>query len=114
MIERYVDALIGPPPEDADPDLVDQAREQARPAAEWGIKRTLILQRLAEDEGLEATKEDVQERLQALAKRMGRQVGEVRARMAKSGELRDLERRITEEKVFEYLKEQSEISIGGS
>jgi trigger factor len=114
MIERYVDALIGPPPEDADPDLVDQAREQARPAAEWGIRRTLIIQRVAEDEGLEATKEDVQERLQALAKRMGRQVGEVRARMAKSGELRDLERRITEEKVFEYLKEQSEISIGGS
>ncbi len=114
MIERYLDALVGPPPEDADPDVVDQAREQARPAAEWGIRRTLIIQRVAEDEGLEATKEDVQERLQQLAKRTGRQPGEVRARMAKSGELRELERRITEEKVFEYLKEQSEISIGGS
>ncbi len=114
MIERYLDALVGPPPEDADPDLVDRAREQARPAAEWGIKRTLIIQRVAEDEGLEATKEDVQERLQELAKRMGRQAGEVRARMAKSGELRDLERRITEEKVFAYLKEQSEISVGAS
>jgi trigger factor len=114
MIERYLDALVGPPPEDADPDVVNQAREQARPAAEWGIKRTLIIQRVAEDEGLEATKEDVQERLQQLAKRTGRQPGEVRARMAKSGELRDLERRITEEKVFEYLKEQSEISAGGS
>ncbi|UCC82078.1 MAG: trigger factor [Gemmatimonadota bacterium] len=114
MIERYLDALVGPPPEDADPDMADQAREQARPAAEWGIRRTLVIQRVAEDQGLEATKEDVQERLQQLAKRMGRQPGEVRARMAKSGELRELERRITEEKVFEYLKEQSEISIGGS
>ncbi|MGD2153263.1 MAG: trigger factor [Gemmatimonadales bacterium] len=114
MIERYLDALVGPPPEDADPDLVDQAREQARPTAEWGIKRTLIIQRVAEEQGLEATREDVQERLQELAKRVGRQVGEVRARMAKSGELRDLERRITEEKVFEYLKAQSEISVGGS
>lgn len=114
MIERYLDALVGPPPEDADPDAVDEARERARPAAEWGIKRTLMIQRVAELEGLEATKEDVQERLQQLAKRMGRQVGEVRAKMAKSGELRDLERRITEEKVFGYLKEQSEITIGGS
>jgi hypothetical protein len=34
--------------------------------------------------------------------------------MAKSGELRELERRITEEKVFAYLKEQSEISVGAS
>lgn len=114
MIERYLDALVGPPPEDADPELVDKAREQARPTAEWGIKRTLIIQRVAEDQGLEATKEEVQERLQELAKRMGRQVGELRARMAKSGDLRDLERRITEEKVFKYLKEQSEIAIGGS
>lgn len=114
MIERYLDALVGPPPEEADPELVDQAREQARPAAEWGIKRTLIIQRVAEDESLEASKEEVQGRLQDLAKRMGRQVGEVRARMAKSGDLRDLERRITEEKVFAYLKEQSEISVGGS
>jgi len=114
MIERYLDALVGPPPEDADPDLVEQAREQARPTAEWGIKRTLIIQRVAEQQGLEATREDVQARLQELAKRVGRPVGEVRARMAKSGELRDLARRITEEKVFEYLKEQSEITVGGS
>jgi trigger factor len=114
MIERYLDALVGPTPEDADPELVDQAREQARPAAEWGIKRTLIIQRVAEDEGLAATKQEVQERLQALAQQIGRPLGEVRARVAKSGELRDLERRITEEKVFEFLKEQSEISIGGS
>jgi trigger factor len=116
MIERYVDALVGPPPEEADPDpdVVAQAREQARPAAEWGIKRTLIVQRVAEDEGLEASAEELQERLQALAKRMGKKAGEVRARLAKSGELRDLERSITEEKVFEYLREQSEISIGGS
>ncbi len=113
MIERYVGALVGPPPADADPELVERAREQARPAAEWGIRRTLIIQRIAEEHGLEATKQEVQDRLQALAKRVGKQAGEVRARMAKSGELRDLERHLTEEKVFSYLKEQSEITTGG-
>ena len=114
MVERYVHALVGAPPEGADPDLVAKAREQARPAAEWGIKRTLILQRVADEQGLEATKEEIGERLQALAKRMGRPVQEIRGRLAKSGELRDLERRITEEKVFKFLREQSDIEVGGS
>ncbi len=113
MIERYVDAVIGPPPEGADPEVVEKARAEARPAAVWGIKRTLVLQRVARDEGFEATREEVQERLQRLAKRAGRPVGEIRARMAKSGELRDLESRIVEEKVLRHLREQSQIEESG-
>ncbi len=114
MVDRYVDAMIGPPPEGADPDVVARAREEARPAALWGIKRTLILQEVARDQGIEASREEVQERLQRLAKRSGRSLSEVRARLAKSGELQDIERRIVEEKVFKYLREQSEIGTSGS
>ncbi len=114
MVQRYVDAVIGPAPEDADPDVVAKAREEARPAAVWGIKRTLILQEVARDQGIEAAREEVQERLQRLAKRAGRSVSGVRARLAKSGELRDIERRIVEEKVFQFLREQSEIETSGS
>ncbi len=108
MVDRYVDAMLGTPPEEADPDLVEKARQEARPAAIWGIKRTLVLQRVAQDQGIEATREEVQARLQAIAKAAGRPVGEVRSRLTKSGEIRELERRITEEKVFRYLREQSE------
>ncbi len=114
MVERYVDAMIGSPPEDADPEVVAKAREEARPAALWGIKRTLILQEVARDQGIEATREEVQERLQRLAKRSGRPLSEIRARLTKSGELRDIERRIVEEKVFEFLRESSEIGTSGS
>jgi trigger factor len=109
MVDRYAAALVGDPPEGADPDVVASARDEARPAAVWGIKRTLILQDIAEDQGFEASKEEVDERLQALATRTGRPAGEVRSRLAKSGELREVERAITERKVFEYLREQSEI-----
>ncbi|UCF18844.1 MAG: trigger factor [Gemmatimonadota bacterium] len=108
MVDRYVDAMLGPPPEEADPDLVEKARQEARPAAVWGIKRTLVLQRVAQGQGIEATREEVQDRLQAIAKAAGKPLGEVRSRLAKSGEIRELERRITEEKVFRYLREQSE------
>ncbi len=111
MIEHYVDAFLGPPPEGADPDLVDNARKEARPAAEWGIKRQLIIQRVAKDQEFETSREEIQERLQALATQTGRPVQEVRARLAKSGELREMERAITEEKVLEFLRDQSDIQI---
>ena len=113
MVDHYVDAMIGTPPEGADPDLLSRAKEEARPAAQWGIKRTLILRRIAEDHGLQATQEEVTERIEELARRAGRTAREVRARLGKSGELRDLERRITEEKTLSFLKEQSEIKGEG-
>jgi len=47
-----------------------------------------------------------------IRKRMGRSVQEVRTRLSKSGELRDIERAIVEEKVFAFLREQSEIKVG--
>ncbi|NIR46525.1 MAG: trigger factor [Gemmatimonadetes bacterium] len=109
MVDRYVDALLGTPPEGADPDQVAQARDEARPAALWGIKRTLVVQRLAEEQGFEASKEEVDERVKAIAERLGRPVGQVRANLAKSGELRDIERGIVEGKVFDFLREASEI-----
>jgi trigger factor len=112
MVDRYVSALLGPPPEGADPDMVDRAEEEARPAAEWGIKRQMIIQRVAKDQGFEATRDEVQDRVTALATRMGRPVQEIRARLSKSGELRDIERAIVEEKVFAFLREQSEIKVG--
>ena len=112
MVDRYAAALVGQPPEGTDPDLVAKALEEARPSAEWGIKRTLVLQQIAADQGFEATKEEVQKRVEDIAAAAGRPVGEIRSRLAKSGELRDIEHRITEQKVFEYLREQSEIEVG--
>jgi trigger factor len=111
MVRRYVTAMLGPPPEDAEPDLVAKAEEEARPMAEWGIKRQMILQTVAEEQGFEATREELQERVQAIAARMGRPVQQVRAQLAKGGELREMERAIVEEKVFDFLREQSDIKV---
>jgi len=112
MVDRYVTALLGPPPEGADADLVEKAEQEARPAAEWGIKRQMIIQRVAQDQGFDASREEIQDRVTTLAKRMGRPVQEVRTRLSKSGELRDIERAIVEEKVFSFLRDQSEIKVG--
>jgi trigger factor len=75
----------------------------------WGIKRSLIVQQIAEEQGFEVSKEEVDERVKSIAERLGRPVGQVRAKLAKSGELRDIERGLVEAKVFDYLREASEI-----
>ena len=93
MVQRYITALLGPPPEGADPEAVRQARDGARPTAVWGIKRTLILQKVAEEQDFEATEEELTERIEAIAERAGRSPADVRARLSKSGDLRDIARR---------------------
>ena len=112
MVKRYLNAILGAPPEGADPEAVKAAQDGARPAAIWGIKRTLILQKIAESQGFEASAEEVGERVEAIAKRAGRPVSEVRAHLAKSGDLKDLERQLIDEKVLNFLKEQSQIESG--
>ncbi len=112
MVKRYLNAILGAPPEGADPEAVRAAQDGARPAAIWGIKRTLILQKIAESQGFDASAEEVGERVEAIAKRAGRPVSEVRAHLVKSGDLKDLERQLIDEKVLNFLKEQSQIESG--
>jgi trigger factor len=103
MVRRSLDALLRPPA-DAPPEALERVRERYRPAALRGIKKTLVVQRVAELQGLEATPEEVDARVAELARRAGRSVEEVRRRLERAGELRELRRRITEEKVLAYLE----------
>ncbi|MFQ5678945.1 MAG: trigger factor [Gemmatimonadota bacterium] len=108
MVERYLDGLIEAP-EGADPEQVATARDSLRPAAELGIKRQLILDTLAEREGLEATEEELRARIAELAERRGERPEELRRRLGREKRLPGLRRQITVEKVFEHLKNQSTV-----
>lgn len=108
MVRRYLDTLLAPAP-DADPEAVERARARYRPAAIRGIKRTLVVQRIADDAGLHATPQDVNARLEALARRTGTPVADVHRHLERSGGLREIARRITEDKVFEHLASLSSI-----
>lgn len=108
MVDRYVDNLMGDT-EGADPQAVARAREQIRPEAERAVKRILLVERIAESQGLRATEEDVDERIEGIAEKNDVSPARVYARLQKSGRLEGIEREITEGKVFDFLKEQSEI-----
>ena len=109
MVDRYVDSLLGDTG-DADPDAVARTREQIRPEAERGVKRILVIDYVAELKEIHATEDDVGQRVAELAKLGGTTPAEARAQIQKAGRLERLEREITERKVIDFLREQSEIS----
>jgi FKBP-type peptidyl-prolyl cis-trans isomerase (trigger factor) len=80
-----------------------------RPVAEAQVKRELALGALAEANKLFATEADLDERITAMAAARGVSFNEIYGQLEKAKRLQELERGITEEKVFEFLKSQSTI-----
>jgi trigger factor len=81
-----------------------------RPQAEAALKRMLVVEHIADREGLRATAEDVDARVEALAESHGRSPSEVWLEMEKSGRMQALESEITEDKVFEFLLAQNTVA----
>jgi FKBP-type peptidyl-prolyl cis-trans isomerase (trigger factor) len=63
-----------------------------------------------EQQNLRATEEEIDARVAEIAEARGVPAGQVYASLQKANRLAELERAITEEKVFGYLLEQSTVS----
>jgi trigger factor len=113
MVDRYVEGVMGDT-EGVDPEAVTRAREQIRPEAERAVKRIILIDRIAEIQELRASEEELDERIGVIAEKNDVSEAQVYAQLQKSGRLEALEREITERKVFDFLKEQSEIVAGES
>jgi trigger factor len=92
-------------PEDQLPRFVGEMA----PVIEAGVRRDLIIDAVAEKEKLASTEAELDGRVAEMAKRRGESPGAVYAALEKAGRLRELERSITEEKVFAHLLALSEI-----
>jgi len=73
------------------------------PVIEAGVRRDLILDAVAEREKLACTEAELDARVAEMAQRRGESPGTVYAALEKAGRLREMERSITEEKVFAHL-----------
>jgi trigger factor len=109
MIDRYVRAAIGDP-KDVPAEQLTKAKEQLRPRALHTVKRHIVIDRIAERENLAATTEEVDNEIERIAERSGAAPHHIYAQLQKADRLEPLEREITERKVFDYLKAQSEIT----
>ena len=109
MVDRYVESVLGNP-EGVSPEKLVEAREQISPQAEHAVKRILAIDRLSEIQDLRATEEELDGRIEEIAEKSGDTPAQIYANLQKSERLEALEREITERKVFDFLKEQSEIT----
>ena len=109
MVDRYVESVLGNP-EGLSPEKLVEAKEKLSPQAEHAVKRILAIDRLSETRELRATEEELDSRIEEIAKKSGDTPAKIYANLQKSERLEALEREITERKVFDFLKEQSEIT----
>ncbi len=107
LVERalYVYAQAYGIPEDRWP----QFAQEFRPVAEAQVRRDLVLDWVVEHHQLRATDAELEQRLKELAERRGMPAAELRASLEKAKRLRDVERSLTEEKVFAFLLSQSTV-----
>jgi trigger factor len=80
-----------------------------RPVAERQVRRDLIIDTIAEREKLKATEADVDQRVSEVAQKRNAEPGQVYASLQKAGRLQEIERAITEEKVFKWLLERNTV-----
>ncbi len=104
LIDGYAQAYQVP---DADR---DKFRSEFRPVAERQVRRDLIIDAIAESEGLKASEADIDERVADVAAKRGADPGQVYASLQKAGRLREIEQSITEDKVFAWLLERNEVA----
>jgi len=112
LVEQYLDSLLQAP-EDADPETLAQAKEQTRPAAEYGVRRMLAIERIAEVEQLHPTEADIEARVTEIAEQNNVEPAQVKRELARSGRLQALAGDLTERRVFDYLKGLSTIVTEG-
>jgi trigger factor len=107
LVERvlYAYAQAYEVPEDRWP----QFSQEFRPVAEAQVRRDLVLDYVVDSQGLRATAAELRARIEELAARRGMPAEQLAASLEKAKRLRDVERSITEEKVFAFLLSQSTV-----
>ena len=125
--QKLVDEVIGANPFDVPPSWVRQFADnyaeayqipaeerekfatEFRSMAERQIRRDLVIETIAERESLAATEKDIDDRITEQAEKRGINPGQLYAQMEKSGRLKEIERSLTEDKVFQWLLEKNEV-----
>ena len=125
--QKLIDEIIGANPFDVPPSWVRQFADnyaeayqipqeerekfatEFRSMAERQIRRDLVIETIAEREGLAATEKDIDDRLTEQAEKRAVNPAQLYAQLEKSGRLKEIERSLTEDKVFQWLLEKNEV-----
>ena len=103
LVDAYANAYQIPETEK------DRFASEFRPMAERQVRRDLVIDTVAERENLTATEADLDDRIAETASKRGADPGQLYASLQKAGRLKELERNITEDKVFKWLLERNTV-----
>jgi len=103
LVDAYANAYQVPEQEK------DRFATEFRPMAERQVRRDLVIDTVAERERLTATEADLDDRIAETAAKRGGDPGQLYASLQKAGRLKELERNITEDKVFKWLLERNTV-----
>lgn len=125
--QKLLDELIGANPFDVPPSWVaqlvhgyaeaykipeeehDRFAQGFRPTAERQVRRDMVIDAISEAENLKATESDIDDRVTEMAGKRGVNPGQLYAQLQKAQRLTELERGITEDKVFAWLFERNTV-----
>jgi trigger factor len=104
FIQNYAEAYEVPKEQS------EQFAGEFKAMAERQIRRDLVIETIAEKEGLAATEKDIDDRIAEQAEKRSMNPGQIYAQLEKSGRLKEMERSITEDKVFKWLLDRNDVS----
>ncbi len=125
--QKLVDEILAANPFDVPPTWVNQLvkayaeayqvptdesgrfADEFRAMAERQVRRDMVIDTLAEQEGLKATEADIDDRIAEVAKKRNQDPGQVYASLQKANRLNEIERSITEERVFAWLLDRNTV-----
>jgi trigger factor len=90
-------------------DQLESFANEFRSIAEKQIRRDLVIDTIAEKESLAATEKDIDAKIAEQAERRKTSPGQLYASLEKAGRIKEIERSITEDKVFSWLLERNEV-----
>jgi trigger factor len=90
-------------------DQLPTFEQQFHQIAETQVKRDLVLDALVEAHGLRATEAELDDKINTMAGARGMPAGQLYSSLQKANRLGELERALTEEKVFDFLLKQSTV-----
>jgi trigger factor len=97
-----------------DPGQMEAFEQSFQPVAEAQVRRELIIEAVATAQNLQATEGDLDRKVSELAATRGVDAGKLYASLQQGNRLAELERSLTEDRVFEWLLQQSTVTESAS
>jgi trigger factor len=86
--------------------------DEERPRAEQSVRRSLLLDAIARQEGITVTEEELESELQKLAEGTNKSAAALRAQLEKEARIESFEQHLRENKALDFIYRNANISVG--